>query len=206
MNRGGRTARPGRRVPRRRNPAAGERASSSAACSSRAAKCASASRSSRSTPPRSGPTRAAPRAAVQRAQATLARARIQEQRLAPARESRRDQRPEFMTMPSPRVIRRPPISPQAAPILRAVRSISASRRSARRSAGRIDQAVFTEGALASATSEQPLATVQQIDRVYVDVRQPASRSEMLREAAGAGAANQGALVDDRLKRRAAPIR
>jgi multidrug efflux system membrane fusion protein len=61
--------------------------------------------------------------------------------------------------------------------------------------GRIDQAVLTEGALASMTSEQPLATVQQIDRVYVDVRQPATRLEMLREATRAGTANQGAPVE-----------
>lgn len=50
--------------------------------------------------------------------------------------------------------------------------------------GRIDQAAFTEGALASVGSTMPLATVQQIDRVYVDVRQPAARLEALRAAAG----------------------
>lgn len=62
-------------------------------------------------------------------------------------------------------------------------------------AGRIDQAVMTEGALASVGAAAPLATVQQIDRVYVDVRQPAARLEALREAARAGTADKGAEVE-----------
>jgi multidrug efflux system membrane fusion protein len=61
--------------------------------------------------------------------------------------------------------------------------------------GRIDQAVATEGALASTAATSPLATVQQIDRVYVDVRQPAARLEALRAAARAGTADQGAPVE-----------
>lgn len=44
-------------------------------------------------------------------------------------------------------------------------------------AGRIEQAQITEGALVSATDAQPLTLVQQIDRVYVDVRQPASMAD-----------------------------
>jgi multidrug efflux system membrane fusion protein len=61
--------------------------------------------------------------------------------------------------------------------------------------GRIDQANMTEGALATAGDAAPLATVQQIDRVYVDVRQPASRLEMLRRIAQSGQGNQGAPVE-----------
>lgn len=61
--------------------------------------------------------------------------------------------------------------------------------------GRIDQANMTEGALAVAGDAAPLATVQQIDRVYVDVRQPASRLEMLRRIAQSGQGNQGAAVE-----------
>ena len=61
--------------------------------------------------------------------------------------------------------------------------------------GRIDQANMTEGALAIAGDATPLATVQQIDRVYVDVRQPASRLEMLRRIAQSGQGNQGAAVE-----------
>lgn len=40
--------------------------------------------------------------------------------------------------------------------------------------GRIDQNFVTEGALVSSSDSQAMAMVQQIDRVYVDVRQPAS--------------------------------
>lgn len=41
-------------------------------------------------------------------------------------------------------------------------------------AGRIDQAIITEGALVSPSDTSPMARVQQINQVYVDVRQPAS--------------------------------
>ena len=39
--------------------------------------------------------------------------------------------------------------------------------------GRIDEAQVTEGALVNAGDTAPMAKVQQIDRVYIDVRQPA---------------------------------
>lgn len=51
-------------------------------------------------------------------------------------------------------------------------------------AGRIGQALVTEGALVGATDANPMAVVQQIDKVYVDVRQPASMLESMRQAAG----------------------
>ncbi len=47
--------------------------------------------------------------------------------------------------------------------------------------GRIDQALVTEGALVNTSDTTPLARVQQIDQVYVDVRQPASSLEQLRD-------------------------
>lgn len=50
--------------------------------------------------------------------------------------------------------------------------------------GRVDQNFITEGALVNANDSQPLATVQQIDKVYVDVRQPAAQMNALRAAAG----------------------
>jgi len=50
--------------------------------------------------------------------------------------------------------------------------------------GRVDQNFITEGALVSASDSQALATVQQIDKVYVDVRQPASQINMLQAATG----------------------
>ena len=45
--------------------------------------------------------------------------------------------------------------------------------------GRVDQNFITEGALVSANDTQALATVQQIDKVYVDVRQPAAQQSAL---------------------------
>lgn len=60
--------------------------------------------------------------------------------------------------------------------------------------GRIDQAVTTEGALVAAGDTNPMATVQQIDQVFVDVKQPAARLEQIREAVAAGQDNQGADV------------
>lgn len=52
-------------------------------------------------------------------------------------------------------------------------------------AGRIDQALVTEGALVSSSDSQPMARIQQIDQVYVDVRQPAASLEALRGALAA---------------------
>ncbi|WP_245445811.1 efflux RND transporter periplasmic adaptor subunit [Metarhizobium album] len=53
--------------------------------------------------------------------------------------------------------------------------------------GTIGQSFMTEGGLASSSATAPLAVVQQIDRVYVDVRQSSMSLESLREtASGAG--------------------
>ena len=56
--------------------------------------------------------------------------------------------------------------------------------------GRIGASSVTEGALVGASDAAALATIHQIDRVYVDVRQPASRLEALR-----GAGQGPALVE-----------
>lgn len=50
--------------------------------------------------------------------------------------------------------------------------------------GRVDQNFITEGALVSTGDTQALATVQQIDKVYVDVRQPAAQLRALTSGAG----------------------
>ncbi|MCV9938452.1 efflux RND transporter periplasmic adaptor subunit [Boseaceae bacterium BT-24-1] len=52
--------------------------------------------------------------------------------------------------------------------------------------GRIGQALVSEGALVSASGANALALIQQIDQVYVDVRQPASQIDVIRELAEAG--------------------
>lgn len=49
-------------------------------------------------------------------------------------------------------------------------------------AGRIDQALVSEGALVSPTDATPMARIQQVDQVYVDLRQSARSLEALREA------------------------
>ncbi|QZI73705.1 efflux RND transporter periplasmic adaptor subunit [Pseudomonas protegens] len=48
--------------------------------------------------------------------------------------------------------------------------------------GRIDQTLVSEGALVSSTDNSPMARIQQVDQVYVDVRQSASTLESLRDA------------------------
>lgn len=47
--------------------------------------------------------------------------------------------------------------------------------------GLIEQSLVTEGALVSSTDSTPMARIQQIDQVFVDVRQPAASLETLRE-------------------------
>lgn len=48
--------------------------------------------------------------------------------------------------------------------------------------GRIDQALVTEGALVSSSDSNPMARIQQIDKVYVDVRIPASSLDSIQKA------------------------
>ncbi|WP_229414542.1 efflux RND transporter periplasmic adaptor subunit, partial [Zemynaea arenosa] len=50
--------------------------------------------------------------------------------------------------------------------------------------GRIGRALVTEGALVSATESTQLATIQQLDSVYVNVTQSATELQQLRRAAG----------------------
>ncbi|MFC6313032.1 efflux RND transporter periplasmic adaptor subunit, partial [Paraburkholderia dipogonis] len=59
-----------------------------------------------------------------------------------------------------------------------------------------DQALVTEGALVGSGDSQPMARIQQIDQVYVDVRQPAASLESLRDAlARQGSASAGLPVE-----------
>ncbi len=59
--------------------------------------------------------------------------------------------------------------------------------------GRIDQALVTEGALVASSDSTPMARVQQIDQVYIDVRHPASALDALQEAMAAQTPRQGGL-------------
>jgi len=51
--------------------------------------------------------------------------------------------------------------------------------------------LVTEGALVGQSDANPMARVQQIDQVYVDVRQPASMLEAIRKSAGQSASSDG---------------
>ena len=48
--------------------------------------------------------------------------------------------------------------------------------------GRIDQTLVSEGALVNSTDVSPMARIQQIDQVYLDLRRPASSLESLQNA------------------------
>lgn len=48
--------------------------------------------------------------------------------------------------------------------------------------GRIDQTLVSEGSLVSSTDSSPMARIQQIDQVYLDLRRPASSLESLQKA------------------------
>ncbi|MDA5339665.1 efflux RND transporter periplasmic adaptor subunit [Stenotrophomonas maltophilia] len=122
-------------------------------------------------------------AALQRTEAALARSRVQSQRLhalaaaqAVSQQHRDDASAEYE---------------QARAAVNEARAILARRQLDLRHAtvsapiaGRIDQALVTEGALVDVADPEPMAVVQQIDQVYVDVRQPAAQLESLQRSAG----------------------
>ena len=125
-------------------------------------------------------------AALQRSEAALARSRVQSQRLhalaaaqAVSQQQRDDADAEYV---------------QARAAVNEARAILARRQLDLRYAtvsapiaGRIDQALVTEGALVGVADAEPMAVVQQIDQVYVDVRQPAAQlASLQRSAAGRG--------------------
>ncbi|MCX2892887.1 efflux RND transporter periplasmic adaptor subunit [Stenotrophomonas lactitubi] len=121
-------------------------------------------------------------AALQRSEAALGRSRVQSQRLqalaaaqAVSQQHRDDASAEHE---------------QARAAVNEARAILARRQLDLRYAtvsapidGRIDQALVTEGALVGVADAEPMAVVQQIDHVYVDVRQPASQLQALRRGA-----------------------
>lgn len=60
--------------------------------------------------------------------------------------------------------------------------------------GKIGQALTSEGALVSASGTNALAVIQQIETVYVDVRQPASQIDVIRQAERSGALEDASKV------------
>ncbi|MEL4474672.1 efflux transporter periplasmic adaptor subunit, partial [Shewanella algae] len=57
--------------------------------------------------------------------------------------------------------------------------------------GRIGRSLFTEGALVSANQADPLATIQRLDPIYVDIQQSSTDLLALRRALASGGAVPG---------------
>lgn len=131
-------------------------------------------------------------AALRRAEAALARAVTQAERLQPLVEADAVSRQVYDDSVSQR--------DQAAADVAQARATLSRRRLDLRFAtvtspidGRIDQALVTEGALVASGDSTPMARVQQIDQVYVDVRRPAASLDGLRQAMAEQASRDGGL-------------
>ncbi|HDO1375397.1 TPA: efflux RND transporter periplasmic adaptor subunit [Aeromonas veronii] len=125
-------------------------------------------------------------AALQRAEAVLARARIQIDRLKPLLRTDAISRQTYDDAISQRDQAAADVAQARATLARHQLNLQFASVEAP-IAGRIDQALVSEGALVSPTDTTPMARIQQIDQVYVDVRQPASVLESLRQQAGSTA-------------------
>lgn len=125
-------------------------------------------------------------AALQRAEAVLARARIQIERLRPLLRTDAISRQTYDDAISQRDQAAADVAQARATLARHQLNLQFASVEAP-IAGRIDQALVSEGALVSPTDATPMARIQQIDQVYVDVRQPASALESLRQQAGSTA-------------------
>ncbi|WP_323894875.1 efflux RND transporter periplasmic adaptor subunit [Aeromonas veronii] len=125
-------------------------------------------------------------AALQRAEAVLARARIQIDRLKPLLRTDAISRQTYDDAVSQRDQAAADVAQARATLARHQLNLQFASVDAP-IAGRIDQALVSEGALVSPTDATPMARIQQIDQVYVDVRQPASVLESLRQQAGSTA-------------------
>lgn len=125
-------------------------------------------------------------AALQRAEAVLARARIQIDRLKPLLRTDAISRQTYDDAVSQRDQAAADVAQARATLARHQLNLQFASVEAP-IAGRIDQALVSEGALVSPTDTTPMARIQQIDQVYVDVRQPASVLESLRQQAGSTA-------------------
>ncbi|KAB0644931.1 efflux RND transporter periplasmic adaptor subunit [Burkholderia latens] len=123
-------------------------------------------------------------ASLQRAQAALERAKVQTARFKPLVEADAISRQVYDDAVSQRDQAAADVAQARATLARRQLDLKFATVEAP-IAGRIDQALVTEGALVSSTDGQPMARIQQIDQVYVDVRQPAASLEALRGALAA---------------------
>lgn len=127
-------------------------------------------------------------AALMRAEAALSRAQIQVKRLQPLVEGDAVSRQTYDDAVSAK-------EQAAAEVAQAKAELSRRKLDLQFSTvdspinGRIEQSIVSEGALVSPSDNTSLAKVQQINEVYVDVRQPAESLDLLREATEAGKKN-----------------
>jgi len=122
-------------------------------------------------------------AAMQRAEATLARASVQAERLKPLVQAEAVSRQVYDDAVAQREQAAADVAQARATLARRKLDLQFASVEAP-IAGRIDQALVSEGALVSPTDATPMARIQQIDQVYVDVRQSASILDTLRQQAG----------------------
>jgi len=133
-------------------------------------------------------------ATLQRAEATFARARLQAERLRPLVDADAISRQSYDDAVVARDQAAADVAQARADLARRRLDVGFARVTSP-IAGRIGEALVTEGALVSASDANPMASVQQIDQVYVDARQTVARIESLREAIEAGTADQNAPVE-----------
>lgn len=122
-------------------------------------------------------------AALKRAQAVLARARIQTERLQPLVSAEAISQQVYDDAASQREQAAADVAQAEAVLARKRLDLKFATVSAPIS-GRVDQAQVSEGALVATTDSTPMATVQQIDQVYIDVRESATSLERWRHALG----------------------
>ncbi|ARU90287.1 efflux RND transporter periplasmic adaptor subunit [Pseudomonas sp. M30-35] len=120
-------------------------------------------------------------ATLQRAVAVLARARIRADRLEPLMKAEAVSRQVYDDAISLRDQAAADVAQAKATLARRQLDLQFATVEAPIS-GRIDQALVSEGALVSPSDSSPLARIQQINQVYVDVRQSTASLESLRQA------------------------
>lgn len=118
-------------------------------------------------------------AALQRAEAALVRARIQAERIRPLVLADAVSQQTYDDAVSQRDQAQAEVAQAKATLARRRLDLGYATVTAPIS-GRIGEELVTEGALVAQTDATPMARVQQIDQVYVDVRQPASMLRTLR--------------------------
>lgn len=134
-------------------------------------------------------------AALKRAEATLVRERLQVKRLEPLLRTETISRQHYDDAVSTRDQAAADVAQARANLDRRLLDLQFATVVAPIS-GRIDQSLISEGALVSSSDSSPLARIQQIDQVYVDVRRPASSLDTLREALAQAEAEAQAEAQD----------